>query len=168
MINFIIIVEDKPEEQAAALEAIKQAMGGAEEVMRRDVSPGNSLFALIALDGNARTQVSFAPNLNVARVLLKEVPSLGRTAGKVGVITDLMFPQEIGGKEEPNGLSVVAECIEAKLPVVVCSDTDHHELAWLSPVFPFLERAHPTGKIPVILDKKDWERAAALLAGIQT
>lgn len=123
------------------------------------------MVALKSPDGRG-TQVSFAPDLKGAQTLFKQVQCISEGVDEVGVITDLMFPRETGGKEELNGLSIVAECIDAKVPVVVCSDTDHHELGWLRPIFPLLERAHPAGKIPIILDKKDWGQAVALLAEV--
>lgn len=42
MINFIIIVEDKLEEQTAALDAIKIALGVVKEVSRIEIIPGMS------------------------------------------------------------------------------------------------------------------------------
>lgn len=165
MIDIIVIVEDRPEEQEMALEVVKQAAGAVEEISREENIPGCPMIGLKSLNGDGGTQIQFAANLKVAKEKIEFVQRLTGTA-RVGVITDLMFPLEKGGKEEPNGLGVIAECIGAKLPVVVCSDTDHHDVNWLKPVFPALARAHPAGNIPVILDKKDWEQAVTCLTGL--
>ena len=165
MLTIVVVVEDKQEEQAAALEAIKHAAGAVEEISRVEIIPGCPMVALKSQNGDGGTQVLFAADLASAKDKIKFAQRLTGTA-KVGVITDLMFPPKRDGKEEPNGLGVITECIAAKLPVVVCSDTDHHEVGWLHPVFPILGQAHPAGKIPVILDRKDWGQAVALLAEV--
>lgn len=43
-----------------------------------------------------------------------------------GVITDLFFPDLVGGDEKPNGVIVVELCLTQKIPVVVITSTFHH------------------------------------------
>jgi hypothetical protein len=74
-----------------------------------------------------------------------------------------MFPFEKNGKEEPNGMTILATCIRENLPVVICSDTDHHEVNYLRDVFPILGKAHSKGEIPLIFDKKNWIKAVSEL-----
>ncbi|MCC7500745.1 hypothetical protein IT396_03000 [Candidatus Nomurabacteria bacterium] len=170
MVNLIIVVEDKREEQERALEAIKRSLGDVEEISEEKGGRVNlfrdcpsPMVALKSPDGGG-TLIHFAATLEIAEIRLNSVRSFANCLQKVGVITDLMFPAKCGGKEEPNGLGIIAKCIEAKLRVVVCSDIDHHDVDWLRPIFPILGKAHPTGDVPVILDKKDWDKAVALLA----
>ena len=167
MITLYIIVEDKPEEQQKAFEAVKRSLG---DVVEAHEDWGNHPkfawgMALKPVDGSGGALVWIASNLRMQETVL--IPALrfleSGVIGEVKVLTDLMFPAQEGGKEEPNGLQVIAKCIEKGLPVVVCSDTDHHDVQWLRPIFPLLEKAHPTGRIPVILDKKDWDAAVSSL-----
>jgi len=155
----IVVVEDKEEEQKRALDAIKAALcpEGDEESWAR-ITPNSPQVSL----KNAKVLVLFASDLEVA---LDRMEFLGHTsvAGIAGVITDLMFPKSKGAKEEPNGLSVIVSCVHSGVPVVVCSDTDHHDVGYLKTVFPVLGSAHPKGEIPVILDSKDWSAAVASL-----
>ena len=161
MTRIIVVVEDKISEQENALEAIKAFYGPTEEMPRLEIIPGCPQVGL----ADAKTLVLFASNLNTAKSRVEFLRKLMITA-EVGVLTDLMFPVEKGGEEEPNGLGVIAECIEAGVPVVVCSDTDHHAVGWLRTTFPILGKAHPIGNIPVILDTKDWVKAIGLLAEV--
>ena len=169
MITMYIIVEDKPEEQQAAFEAVKRSLGEVFEA-HEEWLPQNHpklawTMALKQVDGSGGTLVWIASNLRMQETVL--IPALrfleSGVISEVKVLTDLMFPAQEGGKEEPNGLQVIAKCIEKGLPVAVCSDTDHHDVQWLRPIFPLLEKAHPTGRIPVILDKKDWDAAVSSL-----
>lgn len=164
MFSIIVIVEDKKFEQDAAIEAIKNSLGSATEIARLEVL-GQVSYKTGDKDG---TMIQIASDLGRALdkiKLVEEIAGHDRDGSmRVGVITDLMFPRDGNGtKEEPNGLTVIAECIKLKLPVVVCSDTDHHDINWLKPIFPILEQAHPAGRIPRIFDKKDWRRAVELL-----
>lgn len=84
-----------------------------------------------------------------------------------GIITDLHFPEGgSGGKRDaskPCGLAIVAEATRQGLPVVVCSDVDHHFAHYLEVVISVLGDFHPRGRIPFIMDRKDWDRAAEQL-----
>ena len=171
MITMFIIIEDKPEEQREAFEAVKRSLGKVveahDEYLPRNHPKSAWTMALKPTDGKTDgTIVWIASNLAVYEMVVGMATGYFKKGviGKVNVLTDLMFPAREGGKEEPNGLQVVAQCIESGLPVVVCSDTDHHDVQWLRPIFPLLEKAHPTGRIPVILDKKDWDKAVTSLA----
>jgi len=158
----IVVVEDKEEERSNALEAIKRALvtPGATE-SRFEYEKGREQ---IAFGGERPVMVHFAPHFALAHERISFAKELGDKGMVISsVITDLMFPANKGEKEEPNGLGVLATCIRDSLPVVVCSDTDHHDVNYLKDVFPILGSAHPRGKIPVILDKKDWDKAVAEL-----
>ena len=152
-IKFFVIIEDKKEEQEKAIEAIANTLANGEQPERSTVGPR-------AIFKEAKILVSLASNLKEARTWLSFVAKLNETGSVTPlVLTDLMFPAKEGSREEPNGLGVITTCIELSLPVVVCSDTDHHDVNYLKDVFPVLGTAHPTGEIPVILDNKDWVRA---------
>ena len=86
---------------------------------------------------------------------------------KVGVITDLMFPGR-SSKDvlQANGIEIILMAIEHKIPVVVCSDTDHHEVGFVPKLATTLAPLHPAGKIPVILDKKNWVQAVTEVAAM--
>lgn len=165
----ILIVEDKKEEQNAAIEAIKKAFGPFKEHGRSEVMGHVYLEGVnggIASGEKEGGLIHVAGDLKTALAKLESVAKVSKAleSFSLGVITDLMFPSDVEkNTEEPNGLVIIAKCIEEKLPVVVCSDTDHHDIGWLRPLFPILGQAHPLGNIPVILDKKDWEKASRLL-----
>jgi len=156
-IKLFIVIDDKKAERIAALEAIKAAL----------VQPGDEELPFAPIEGceqfaykNAQLMIHFAPNLEWAIHRLDFVSKLG-LAFEIMVLTDLMFPEGTGHREQANGMQVVTACIEKGLPVVVCSDTHHHDLNYLNGVWPILSKAHPKGEIPVILDKKDWGRAVS-------
>lgn len=157
-IRFILVVEDKKEEQIAALAAIQevfQISGEPDIGYRAHSTNGQRAFT------DAKIIVMFASTLDFWRTnRLELVIRLNdHIKGEIFVVTDLMFPASEGGKEAPWGLEVMTSCVQAGLPVVVCSDTDHHDIGWLKSIFPILGKAHPRGEIPVILDRKDWVRA---------
>jgi len=166
MIDVILVIEDKKEERDAAMQAIKKLNPHVTELAEAEFM---GLVALKSSNAEGGLMVWLTPDLEWAKhrlELLQKITKVLGDKGRVGVITDLMLPARKDMKDEPNGLIVISKCIEAGLPVVVCSDTDHHDVAWLRPVFPILGKAHPVGNIPVILDKKDWEKALNLLAEI--
>jgi len=76
------------------------------------------------------------------------------------VVTDLHFAASDRFKEEkPNGLAVVAMCVEAGIRVGVCSDINHHFSGYLKiPVRVFeSHRSYPFSSIPFSEDSKDWK-----------
>ncbi len=165
-LKLFVVVEDKKEEQEKALSAIKETMG-IEECAENagKIISGSPMFSF----PEAKIFVHFAGELDTATHRIRFIKE-ARSAGGIvimGIITDLMFPRTRGdNKEEANGFGVIAECINNDIPVVVCSDIDHHELGHLKPIFPVLENAHPKGEIPMVLDNKDWEKAISLLLNI--
>lgn len=86
-----------------------------------------------------------------------------------GVVTDLHFPEKgVGSAPEldaskPCGLAIVAKAVRQGLPVVVCSDVNHHHANYLKIAIGALEEIHPLGRIPFIMDAKDWKAAACEL-----
>ena len=90
----------------------------------------------------------------------KEMPTgFHKVFPKVGIITDLMFPGGSGRSVQANGIEIILMAVDHKVPVVVCSDTDHHEVGFVPKLATMLAPLHPAGKIPVILDKKNWVQA---------
>lgn len=179
--TFVLIVEDKPSEAAMAVEAVKGFVGvvahehdpecnglylGLENIREKLGNPdcrgyrtskGGMLFISVAKNlKEARTAFRFRenkPNDGVAE-------RWKRIYENIAVVTDLMFPAYDGGKEQANGIEVVLMAIEHGFPVAICSDTDHHEVAFLPKLVATLVPLHPR-KISVILDKKDWHKAVA-------
>ena len=86
--------------------------------------------------------------------------------GKIsGIITDLHFPQ-IEAEEKsvnlpPAGLSIVAYAVQNNLPVVICSDVNHHFSFYLKDVVMLLAAmpGYHYGIIPFSEDSKNWDRA---------
>lgn len=88
-----------------------------------------------------------------------------------GIITDLHFPQIELEKDKnypPTGLAVVAWAVENNIPVVVCSDIDHHYAMYLTDVVRVLAQlqSYTYGNIPFSQDKKDWEKAKTSLQSL--
>lgn len=81
-----------------------------------------------------------------------------------GVITDLHFPQmdfkhPKDSADKPSGFAVIVQAVQVKIPVVVCSNIDHHFADYAQIVIKGLESI--TGqKIPFVMDNKNWQRAA--------
>lgn len=83
------------------------------------------------------------------------------------VVTDLHYPEsdEVPGADKPNGLALMCYCIRANIPVVICSDINHHWCAYTKDVIETL--GYYSGKqVPFIMDKKDWKRAGEELLKI--
>jgi CheY-like chemotaxis protein len=139
MAEIILIVEDIPEEQEKAKAAVKV----------------NGFKAAVA--GNLEDAMRIWDNLG----------------DKVeGVVTDLHFPEknfetfghghgkaELTDALKPSGLAIVVEAARDGTPVAICSNINHHYCYYLRMVVGFLSEKHPLGKIPFIMDSKDWERA---------
>ena len=83
-----------------------------------------------------------------------------------GIITDLHFPERSEGaadrldSSKPCGIAIVAEATRRGIPVVVCSNINHHFAEYLKIVIDVLSLQHPLKRIPFIMDAKDWDRAA--------
>ena len=82
-----------------------------------------------------------------------------------GVITDLHFPANEGLKEQtqnnPNGLAVMATCVNNNVRVSICSDVNHHYSQYLDEPIKVLETHtnYTYEKIPFNQDRKDWSKA---------
>jgi CheY-like chemotaxis protein len=89
----------------------------------------------------------------------------------VGVVTDIHFPEDDWNLQDTpaSGLAVVAKAVEAGLPVVVCSDVNHHRVRFLEAVIKVLAShqnfAH-IASIPFVMDSKDWDQASRQLAEV--
>lgn len=171
----ILIVEDKDEEVVAAECAVKNHFGipadetdsylGLEIAKEKLGLPDWSAYKV----GDRIVSIMTARDLAEAEAGFKKLFGDEKSLGfrsvfpSVGILTDLMFP---GGHEksaQANGISVILSAIGYRVPVVVCSDTDHHEVGFVPRLAATLATLHPAGKIPVILDKKDWEKAVSML-----
>lgn len=85
-----------------------------------------------------------------------------------GIITDLHFPQIELEKDKnypPAGLAVVAYAVENNIPVVVCSDINHHYAMYLKDIIRVLSLlpSYTYRDIPFSQDNKDWEKAKTSL-----
>ena len=132
--KIVLLVEDVPEEQTLAKAALT----------------------------TQGFKVAVAGNLQDALRIWKE---LGESIS--GIATDLHFPERsneegelFSDQSKPCGIAIVAEAARLALPVVVCSDIDHHFAGYLKVVVVALASFHPLKKIPFIMDGKNWERAA--------
>lgn len=138
MKNIILVVEDLPEEQEKAKLAVR----------------------------SAGFTCAVTPTLAGAERMFKTLE------GKIsGVVTDLHFPESdyVHPKNTPDlpcGLAVIAEAIERKIPVAVCSNIDHHFAEYPRKVIAALGRMSAYGLVPFGMDSKNWDAAVAALATI--
>lgn len=89
-----------------------------------------------------------------------------------GVVTDLHFPQKDyehpkDSADKPSGFAVIVQALLANVPVVVCSNIDHHFAEYVQIVLQGLEKISGRS-IPFIMDNKDWKKAAEKLINILT
>ncbi|EKD65116.1 MAG: hypothetical protein ACD_50C00184G0003 [uncultured bacterium] len=84
--------------------------------------------------------------------------------GLVGILTDLHFPVKEGGSPEgASGLHIVYKALMAGIPVVICSDIDHHYASWATDLVGAIEKATGKKVAGFVQDSKNWERALGLL-----
>ena len=137
--NIILIIEDLPEEQSNAKEAV--------------ISAGFRPAVTATLNDALRIWQSLGDNL-------------------AGIITDLHFPEmtsdnpDWSNAAKPCGLAIVAEATKKGLPVVVCSNINHHFVDYPKKVIDVLATFHPAGCIPFVMDSKDWQKAVEELKKI--
>jgi len=129
MNKIILIIEDKPEQILIAKKAAADC----------------GLSPLVA------------SNLTDAIRLLEKMKNL-----LFAVATDLHYPircgDDISRSEQPNGLAIVALCIQNNIRVAVCSDINHHQSDYVKILVKVLETNQNCfgNRIPFIEDKKDW------------
>jgi CheY-like chemotaxis protein len=157
-----LIVEDKDSEQASALSAIKASLNDVTEGgVNKPLNPGDLISCTTIRPSDGQYSILFTSDPDTA---IRWIEMHARQGRIDGVLTDLMMPRGPGAaKEEPWGLEVIASCIKTSTPVVVCSDAYHHDVDYLRGIMPILGAAHPKGRIPMVLDKKDWPKAFSLL-----
>lgn len=86
-----------------------------------------------------------------------------------GIITDLHFPQSSSDNpnasdpNKPCGFAIIAEATRRGMPVVVCSNIDHHFCEYAKIVIDTFEKFHPLKKIPFVMDNKNWNNAVEKL-----
>lgn len=128
MKNIILIVEDRSEEQSKAKIAVLDS--GNTPIIAGNLEDGMRLF--------------------------------GQLKDKLfGVITDLHYQSmkhSDADAEKPNGLAMVALCVDAGIRVGVCSDVNHHFSQYLKiPVRVFAGHSnYPFSNIPFSEDSKNW------------
>lgn len=82
----------------------------------------------------------------------------------IGILTDLHFPVRTGGTPEgASGLHIVYKALDAGIPVVICSDIDHHKADWANDLVKAVEKAIGRKVAGFVQDSKNWERALGLL-----
>jgi len=89
-----------------------------------------------------------------------------------GIVTDLHFPQmgfehPKDSADKPSGFAVIIQALLANVPVVVCSNIDHHFADYAQVVLRGLEKISDR-PIPFIMDDKDWQKATEKLINILT
>lgn len=99
--------------------------------------------------------------LVIATTLYDAIRILNMLSGDLsGVITDLYFPRKEGGVATmPQGLVIVVEAVNRKLPLVVCSSQSNHDADYLKIVIGALCKNHSYG----LARNKDWEEARLLI-----
>jgi CheY-like chemotaxis protein len=115
----------------------------------------------------------FGFKIAIAKTLYDAMRLLNQLGNKLsGIITDLHFPQgtepgrwdkipyEFLDNTKPCGFAIVAEATKRGIPVVICSDIDHHFAYYAKYFVGALEVLHPYKRIPFIMDRKDWEGCA--------
>lgn len=109
-------------------------------------------------------------NSDYRAIVVSDLESFNRLFGSMkdilfGVITDLHFPVNDGLKEgtknNPNGLSVVALCVENNVRVAICSDINHHYCQYVDGIVQVLKthQRYTFGSIPFSQDSKEWATA---------
>lgn len=84
--------------------------------------------------------------------------------GLFGILTDLHFPVREGGSPEgASGLHIVYKALVSGIPVVICSDIDHHKADWANDLVKAIEKATGKKVAGFVQDSKNWERALGLL-----
>lgn len=89
-----------------------------------------------------------------------------------GIITDLHFPERTSNHpnasdpNKPCGFAIIAKATEKGIPIVVCSNVDHHFCEYAKIVIETFEKFHPLKKIPFVMDSKNWDRAVEELTKI--
>lgn len=107
-----------------------------------------------------------AENLEDGRRLFEQLN------GKLfGVITDLHYQSRVQNNqdvEKPNGLAMVAICVELGVRVGVCSDINHHFSEYLKIPVRVLSghKNYPFGLIPFSEDTKNWEKVLKQLLNL--
>ena len=127
MKKIILIVEDHTEEQVSAKQAVLES--------------GNTAIVAGNLEDGTRLLKQLGDNL-------------------FGVITDLHYQSRAlsdTDAEKPNGLAIVALCVEKGIRVGVCSDVNHHFSEYLKMPIQVLSshQNYPFGKIPFSEDSKN-------------
>lgn len=103
----------------------------------------------------------------IVAVNLAEALFAIKTAHFDGVLTDLHLPEKENTEQTPPcGLAVLAKCSEKGFPVVVVSDINHHFATYAKIVVDSIAKLHPIGKIPFVMDSKNWSQGLELLEEI--
>jgi hypothetical protein len=168
--TMIFLVEDKTDEQDKALAAIRKAFAIADTDTAVFFRPGKATrgSAGYKKEGGSPVMVLMSGNLGEFREWFNEKSLWPKLAdpSRILILTDLMFPANSNVRENLNGIEVLIDAVEAGSNIVVCSDADHHDVPFMPRLIATLEKSHPKGKIPVVLDDKNWEKALGLGLGL--
>jgi hypothetical protein len=128
MKKIILIIEDRTEEQSLAKRAV--------------IESGNTPM----LTGNLEDGIRLLTQLS---------------AVIFGVVTDLHYQSRLmsdADADKPNGLAIVALCVEKNIRVGICSDINHHFSEYLKVPVKVLasHQSYSYGKIPFSEDSKNW------------
>jgi len=128
MKKIILIIEDRTEEQSLAKQAV--------------IESGNTPM----LAGNLEDGIRLLTQLS---------------AVLFGVVTDLHYQSRLmssADADKPNGLAIVALCVEKNIRVGICSDINHHFSEYLKVPIRVLatHQGYSYGKIPFSEDSKNW------------
>lgn len=130
MKKIILIVEDLKEEQQKAKDAVTAS--GCSPVVAENLEDATRIFSQLK-------------------------------SNLFGVVTDLHYPSSHRfnktSSDKPNGLAMVALCVESGVRVGVCSDVNHHYSEYLKiPIRVLMShQSYSFSLIPFSEDNKDWE-----------
>lgn len=139
MEKIILIIEDKPEEVEKAKRAV--IANGCKPVL--------------------------AKNLENAKFIFKSLRDI-----IFGVVTDLHFSSMENNDrdiDKPNGLAIVAFCVDIGIRVAVCSDIDHHFSQYLREPVRVLSthQNYKYDKVPFSEDSKNWDKIIKQLLNLK-
>lgn len=166
-IKIIIVIDDKKEELMAARKSINTKIQAEDDQwLGVEIDEISDVYAFDMVKGKAESVViHFARNLTQAEMAITAAKK--RIAEDlpftIHILTDLMFPVHTGGVIQANGISVILDAVREDIPIVVCSDTDHHDVKFLPKLCQHLMRENPETKLQLILDNKNWEEAVDLI-----
>lgn len=166
-VKIIIVIDDKKEELMLARKSINAKIQAEDDHwLGVEIDDFSDVYAFDMVRGKVESVViHFARNLTEAEMAITSAKK--RIAENfpftIHIMTDLIFPVTKGGTLQVNGISVVLDAVQDMIPIVVCSDTDHHEIGFLPKLCQHLKMANPDIKLDLVLDNKNWDEAVDLI-----